>query len=222
MSGREVRGGGGGERVRRSTRRHEASSFLVFLSFCFFLFLPLLSFVTLSVVVQGRTSRSVSFFSLSSLPFPSLPFPSLPFSPRGVAIFRSLPLCIAVFLLGADPPKKPSPQLLIFRYFVISHRNETRGLGGIFFDDLNDKVRTLRCEAVVLPASKLQLPVFLFVSVGSLVSARPSLKTERRTATAMKRLHLYFVFSLRSSLDAPCLSVYLPPFVSPCREAALV
>ena len=26
-------------------------------------------------------------------------------------------------------------------YFYIKHRGETRGLGGIFFDDLNDKVR---------------------------------------------------------------------------------
>ena len=38
-----------------------------------------------------------------------------------------------------DPTFYPKFKAWADRYFVISHRNETRGLGGIFFDDLNDR-----------------------------------------------------------------------------------
>lgn len=38
-----------------------------------------------------------------------------------------------------DPEFYPKFKAWADRYFVISHRNETRGLGGIFFDDLNDR-----------------------------------------------------------------------------------
>jgi coproporphyrinogen III oxidase len=38
-----------------------------------------------------------------------------------------------------DPEFYPKFKAWADRYFVIPHRNETRGLGGIFFDDLNDR-----------------------------------------------------------------------------------
>ena len=38
-----------------------------------------------------------------------------------------------------DPEFYPKFKEWADRYFVIQHRNETRGLGGIFFDDLNDR-----------------------------------------------------------------------------------
>ena len=38
-----------------------------------------------------------------------------------------------------DPKFYPEFKAWADRYFVIQHRNETRGLGGIFFDDLNDR-----------------------------------------------------------------------------------
>mmetsp|Transcript_21653 Transcript_21653/g.45164 ORF Transcript_21653/g.45164 Transcript_21653/m.45164 type:complete len:384 (+) Transcript_21653:50-1201(+) len=38
-----------------------------------------------------------------------------------------------------DPSFYPKFKEWADRYFVIGHRNETRGLGGIFFDDLNDR-----------------------------------------------------------------------------------
>ena len=38
-----------------------------------------------------------------------------------------------------DPEFYPKFKAWADRYFVISHCNETRGLGGIFFDDLNDR-----------------------------------------------------------------------------------
>ena len=38
-----------------------------------------------------------------------------------------------------DPEFYPKFKAWADRYFVIQHRNETRGLGGIFFDDLNDR-----------------------------------------------------------------------------------
>ena len=38
-----------------------------------------------------------------------------------------------------DPEYYPKFKEWADRYFVIQHRNETRGLGGIFFDDLNDR-----------------------------------------------------------------------------------
>lgn len=38
-----------------------------------------------------------------------------------------------------DPKYYPHFKSWADKYFVIEHRNETRGLGGIFYDDLNDK-----------------------------------------------------------------------------------
>jgi len=38
-----------------------------------------------------------------------------------------------------DPEFYPEFKAWADRYFLIPHRNETRGLGGIFFDDLNDR-----------------------------------------------------------------------------------
>jgi coproporphyrinogen III oxidase len=38
-----------------------------------------------------------------------------------------------------DPEFYPKFKAWADRYFVINHRNETRRLGGIFFDDLNDR-----------------------------------------------------------------------------------
>jgi coproporphyrinogen III oxidase len=38
-----------------------------------------------------------------------------------------------------DPAFYPKFKAWADRYFVIPHRNETRGLGGIFFDDMNDR-----------------------------------------------------------------------------------
>ena len=38
-----------------------------------------------------------------------------------------------------DPKFYPEFKAWADRYFVITHRGETRGLGGIFFDDLNDR-----------------------------------------------------------------------------------
>jgi coproporphyrinogen III oxidase len=38
-----------------------------------------------------------------------------------------------------DPEYYPKFKAWADRYFIIQHRNETRGLGGIFFDDLNDR-----------------------------------------------------------------------------------
>lgn len=38
-----------------------------------------------------------------------------------------------------DPTYYPEFKAWADRYFTINHRNETRGLGGIFFDDLNNK-----------------------------------------------------------------------------------
>mmetsp|Transcript_11683 Transcript_11683/g.28715 ORF Transcript_11683/g.28715 Transcript_11683/m.28715 type:complete len:410 (+) Transcript_11683:235-1464(+) len=45
-----------------------------------------------------------------------------------------------------DPEFYPKFKAWADRYFVISHRNETRGLGGIFFDDLNDRDPELLLE----------------------------------------------------------------------------
>jgi coproporphyrinogen III oxidase len=38
-----------------------------------------------------------------------------------------------------DPAFYPKFKKWCDEYFMISHRKETRGLGGIFFDDLNDR-----------------------------------------------------------------------------------
>jgi coproporphyrinogen III oxidase len=52
-------------------------------------------------------------------------------------------LCAAHFIsLPAprhDPAFYPKFKKWCDEYFMIKHRKETRGLGGIFFDDLNDR-----------------------------------------------------------------------------------
>ncbi len=49
-------------------------------------------------------------------------------------------VCVCVQVCDRhDPSYYPKFKKWCDEYFMIKHRGETRGLGGIFFDDLNDK-----------------------------------------------------------------------------------
>jgi hypothetical protein len=56
-----------------------------------------------------------------------------------VGSFPALSWCCAVLFCRHDPAFYPKFKKWCDEYFMIKHRKETRGLGGIFFDDLNDR-----------------------------------------------------------------------------------
>eukprot|EP00951_Prasinocladus_malaysianus_P003229 scaffold22984_cov48-Prasinocladus_malaysianus.AAC.1 len=68
---------------------------------------------------------------------PCLPFrgrhEALPWHPQGTAA------SCADACDKHDPEYYPKFKKWCDEYFLIKHRGETRGLGGIFFDDLNDR-----------------------------------------------------------------------------------
>ena len=96
-----------------------------------------------------------------------------------------------------DPSYYPKFKKWADEYFWCKHREQTRGLGGIFFDDLNDRPKE---EIVKFSAECLASVVPAYVPIVH-KHKNDEFTTKQKEWQAMRRVRFFFSFFLPSSLS---------------------